>query len=120
MLSELVPAFAGPASQTRCFLHIVNLIAKSLLRQFDAKKVDLDKTDLVDGDDVDLELEDEASSVDEGDCVADEGEGENEDEEDDNEDGWVDESKDLTARELAELKRTTRPVKLALFKVRSL
>ncbi|KAF8546724.1 hypothetical protein OG21DRAFT_1383697, partial [Imleria badia] len=34
-LSDLIPAFTGPKNQTCCFLHIVNLIAKSLLCQFD-------------------------------------------------------------------------------------
>ena len=37
-LEILTPEFAGFASHTQCFLHIVNLVAKSLLRQFDAKK----------------------------------------------------------------------------------
>ncbi|KAG2737548.1 hypothetical protein P692DRAFT_201670425, partial [Suillus brevipes Sb2] len=34
-LAELVPHFSGPSSRTRCFLHIVNLVAKSLIREFD-------------------------------------------------------------------------------------
>ncbi|KAF8548495.1 hypothetical protein OG21DRAFT_1374013, partial [Imleria badia] len=34
VLGELVPAFGGAPSQTRCFLHVVNLIAKSLIHQF--------------------------------------------------------------------------------------
>ena len=37
-LQELIPEFAGSASHTHCFLHIVNLIAKSLICQFNAKK----------------------------------------------------------------------------------
>ena len=41
-LAYRVPMFAGAASQTRCFLHIVNLVAKSLIRQFDVKKRDAD------------------------------------------------------------------------------
>ncbi|KAF8546220.1 hypothetical protein OG21DRAFT_1380027, partial [Imleria badia] len=34
-LAVLADGFAGPASHTRCFLHVVNLIAKSILCQFD-------------------------------------------------------------------------------------
>ncbi|KAG2030876.1 hypothetical protein BDR03DRAFT_819033, partial [Suillus americanus] len=34
-LAELVLHFSGLTSRTRCFLHIVNLIAKSLIREFD-------------------------------------------------------------------------------------
>ncbi|KAI6002355.1 hypothetical protein F5J12DRAFT_702885, partial [Pisolithus orientalis] len=34
-LSNLIPDFGSPASHTHCFLHIVNLIAKSLTCHFD-------------------------------------------------------------------------------------
>lgn len=114
-LSRLAPTFAGPASQTRCFLHIVNLIAKSLLHQFDATSA---------GD----ELEEEESSENElegpGCGVEDFAEDEEENEAEnveagDNDEGWVDESQDLTARDLEELQRTTRPVRAALLKVRT-
>ncbi len=33
--SDDVPSFAGEASCTHCFSHVVNLVAKSLLKQFD-------------------------------------------------------------------------------------
>ncbi|KAF8549262.1 hypothetical protein OG21DRAFT_1368066, partial [Imleria badia] len=33
-LSELVPAFGGAPSQTCCFLHVVNLVVKLLIHQF--------------------------------------------------------------------------------------
>jgi len=38
-LEILAPEFASFASHTQCFLHIVNLVVKSLLHQFDAKKM---------------------------------------------------------------------------------
>ncbi|KAG2088738.1 uncharacterized protein F5147DRAFT_531761, partial [Suillus discolor] len=34
-LEDLLPGFGGAASHTWCFLHTVNLIAKSLLCEFD-------------------------------------------------------------------------------------
>ncbi|RDX45199.1 hypothetical protein OH76DRAFT_1302563, partial [Lentinus brumalis] len=37
-MGVLLPGFEGQFHRTRCFAHIVNLVAKSLLRQFDAKK----------------------------------------------------------------------------------
>ena len=37
-LEGLLPEFAGQASHARCFLHTMNLIAKSLIRQFDVRK----------------------------------------------------------------------------------
>jgi hypothetical protein len=44
MINELVdmlPKFPGAANRCRCFLHIVNLITKSLLKQFDIPKKDI-------------------------------------------------------------------------------
>lgn len=37
-LASIVEQFPGEANQIRCFLHILNLVAKSVLRQFDVKK----------------------------------------------------------------------------------
>jgi hypothetical protein len=37
-LSRVLDNFPGPANQTRCFLHILNLTAKSIIRQFDVPK----------------------------------------------------------------------------------
>jgi hypothetical protein len=37
-LSYLVVAFDGKASQTQCFAYILNLIAKSIIKQFDLPK----------------------------------------------------------------------------------
>lgn len=34
-LGKLPDSFAGSANHTRCFLHIINLVAKHLLRKFD-------------------------------------------------------------------------------------
>ncbi|RDX45346.1 hypothetical protein K466DRAFT_443634, partial [Polyporus arcularius HHB13444] len=34
-LSQLLPEFQGDFSRTRCFLHILNLVAKAMLKQFD-------------------------------------------------------------------------------------
>ena len=48
-LAKLVDHFPGSTNQTRCFLHILNLVVKSIIQKFDiptSKK-------LSDGDDVD-------------------------------------------------------------------
>jgi hypothetical protein len=37
-LSQILPAFGGERSHVRCFLHVVNLIAKAIMRQFDTSK----------------------------------------------------------------------------------
>ena len=39
-LASLLPDFDGPPNRVRCFAHVLNLVAKSLIRQFDA---DIDK-----------------------------------------------------------------------------
>ena len=37
-LAELLPAFPGGANRTRCFTHILNLVVKVILCQFDGAK----------------------------------------------------------------------------------
>ena len=37
-LGETLDKFPGSANQTRCFVHTVNLVAKSILKPFDTKK----------------------------------------------------------------------------------
>lgn len=119
-LAELLEVFGGDFARTRCFLHILNLTAKSLLKQFDVKAVQ-------DAEEVDedvrrlLELAGElkaeekeaaehagGAGVDEGDVV---------DEDDDDDDSWVDEVASLDEDERAEFEEEVRPVKMTLTKV---
>ena len=37
-LTNLLDNFPGPANQTRCFTHVLNLVVKSILWQFDLPK----------------------------------------------------------------------------------
>ena len=110
-LQEIIPEFAGSASHTRCFLHIVNLIAKSLIHQFDAGKM----TAKGDHELAELrrELEEEANY--QGSADSNEAE-----KKVDNDEGWVDEIENMTDKEKTELETSIRPVKLALVKVRGL
>ena len=106
-LETLTPEFAGFASHTQCFLHIVNLVAKSMLRQFDAKKVTIKR---------DSEMAALADELAEEEAIADEIE-DNDDNEVDNVDGWVDEMNSRTDDERIKLEDSMRPVRLALAKV---
>ena len=37
-LADLLDNFPGEANQTKCFTHILNLVARSIIRQFDIAK----------------------------------------------------------------------------------
>lgn len=121
-LEALVPMFGGSASHTHCFLHTVNLVAKSLIHKFDVTKKDADRalergavlTD--DEEEVLNELAELSTNIDceEIETVANDtgshiaG---------DNIEGWVDEVAQLLDDERLELERNIRPIKLVLVKV---
>ena len=122
-LQELIPEFSGSASHTRCFLHIVNLIAKLLIRQFDAKKAgakgdhemaelqrELEEEEAFQGGDIEIDDEDEDDDEDDDELA--------EKKKVDNDEGWVDEAEEMTEKEKDELEKSIQPVKLALVKVR--
>jgi hypothetical protein len=119
MVDELVnrvPQFGCATSHTHCFLHIINLVAKSIICQFDVKKEDLDE--IFDGDTPEIQGFDEHTI---------EGEEELTDSEDhkelqdrllkDNNDGWIDKVELLSEEEHNTLEVTIWPVKLVLAKV---
>jgi hypothetical protein len=111
-LAELLNDFPGESNQTRCFLHILNLVVKSIIKQFDLPKAK--STALLDeatkellelaGD---LALEEAKSRDEEG----------KDDDEDDNEDGWVDERELMSEWEKEELDESVQPLRLLLTKV---
>ena len=119
-LTHLINNFPSPANQTQCFLHVLNLIVKSIIQQFDVSKSK--KTlDSDDEDDIneatkellkltgDMELEEEITA----------GTGDNMDEtDDDNVTGWVDEHEEMTKEELMELWESVQLVRLLLTKVK--
>jgi hypothetical protein len=37
-IANLLDDFPGPANQTRCFAHVLNLVVKSIIKQFDLPK----------------------------------------------------------------------------------
>ena len=120
-LGELIDDFPGAANQTRCFLHILNLVVKSILKQFDLPESKKKKKE-GDHDDYDGNAEMINQAVEEllklaGD-VDNEGELMASDEgEDDNDEGWIDEREEMTENELRELSASIAPVRLLLTKV---
>ncbi|TDL13591.1 hypothetical protein BD410DRAFT_698087, partial [Rickenella mellea] len=43
VLADTITAFPGSANRTRCFAHILNLVAKSIIKLFDVPKSLADK-----------------------------------------------------------------------------
>ena len=116
-LADLVENFPGPIPCTRCFLHIINLVSKTLLKLFDlpkkstedaldnAEKELLDLADSLDSEPLALEM-----------SVSKLGEGDDEPQ-NYNMEGWVDKMQKLLEDEHVELMDEIRPIKLVLVKV---
>jgi hypothetical protein len=125
-LATLIDTFPGAANQTRCFAHILNLVAKSVLRQFEAPKT---KGDKVMGEAArelaavfnELDDEHEAEGSESGGYEAGTSSDGNDDKEDDivddDEDGLPDERDGMEEDELASLDTSVKPIRLVLTKV---
>ena len=86
-LVNLLDDFPGPANQTRCFTHILNLVVKSVIRQFDLPKSKGDRI----LDDAAKELLSLAGNIEfEEDKLARRDGKEGDDEDNDNVEGWID------------------------------
>ena len=125
-LSTLVENFPGAANQTRCFNHILNLVAKSILRQFEVKK----KAGNLNADSEDLdeatralavltqELELDNGPIELPELADDKDEGKEDDEvTEDDKDGLHHERDNMSDDEVAELEECLVPIRLTLSKV---
>lgn len=122
-LEAMLEAFGGDYARTRCFLHILNLTAKSLLKQFDVKVIhNVEEVD----DDVRRLLEMARKlALEDSEGVGDGDSGETRDDEDDeidsdDEESWVDEVASLDDEERGQFEEEVRPVKMTLAKVSQL
>jgi len=119
-LAILIDTFPGTANQTQCFAHILNLVAKSVLRQFEAPKkgkaVGEAAKELaavvneIDGDNDEASDSGTNEGGDECDDVDDEVD-------DDDEDGLPDELDELSEEDLLSVKESVKPIRLVLTKV---
>jgi hypothetical protein len=112
-LALLIEAFPGAANQTRCFLHIINLVAKSVLRQFEspnARHKDLLSNGAKELAALAEELEGSVDEHNGDDGDPDEAENDNEEEGEHGREGMSDE-------EIATLEDGIQPVQLVLAKV---
>jgi hypothetical protein len=60
-LANLIEEFPGAPNRTRCFTHIVNLVAKTVIQQFDLQKKSGSEVDHLEAE---KELQDLAAGVD--------------------------------------------------------
>jgi hypothetical protein len=122
-LAVLIDSFPGAANQTRCFAHILNLVAKSVLRQFEAPKGKDSKKAVDDAakelavifDEMDDDV-DKSEDSEGGDDVDDD----DDDVVDDDEDGLLDERDEMSENELSSLEDSVKPIRLVLTKVSNL
>jgi hypothetical protein len=109
-LGDILEHFPGQPNQTRCFLHILNLVAKTIIKQFDVPKKTGQGTDdidfsvleaLADG----IDLEEHATQL------------ADEEIEMDNEEGWIDEASLLSDEERDRLDTDILPIRRVIVKV---
>ena len=114
-LMDMLLNFSGQANHCHCFLHIVNLVTKTLLKQFDVPKKDAESA----LDNAESELLELAAGIEleEMVTISEAGTGDKDDEENDYEEGWVDEMALLSEEERAALCEKVGPVHLVLVKV---
>jgi hypothetical protein len=101
-LKQVLTIFPGESNQTWCFDHIVNLIAKSIIWQFD---------------EVLWELMVLAGDLDQEELATWEGELSEIDGDDDNVDGWVDKQEEMSKMEQKDLDDNIQPIRRVLVKV---
>lgn len=119
-LATLIDEFTGAANQTRCFTHILNLVARTVLCQFEGpeakggKVLDEAARGLAELSD---ELEDDDDALEAGMEGDEGGNGEEADDVvDDDEDGLQDERKGMTKGERTGLEASMKPVRVVLTK----
>lgn len=118
MIEELDDLLTGYSSlnRTRCFAHILNLVAKALLKQFDVKTED--KTDLNSDERSLLEMATNIETEELTTVQEKGGDDDNDDGDDDVDVEWVDGIEALAHEERTNLEELIRPVKRTLVKVR--
>lgn len=117
MIDELeheLDDFPGAANRTRCFTHILNLVVKSILHQFDVPKAKANEA-LNDATNALLHIADDIE-IEEAEAQAVAGD----DELEDNTEGWVDERALMTEGDRNKLDASVHPVRLVLTKVRTI
>ena len=122
-LEEMLAGFPGCGARSRCFCHIINLVAKALLRQFEppkpkkGKKTNKNEADLAEDDsddpsldEWDKELRELMEDLDFDDELA-------QGQIDDDDEGMWDVNEEIDEASRADMRQRVRPVKTMLLKV---
>ena len=112
-LKDHLEIFPGESHCTWCFDHIVNLVAKSIIQQFDVPKAKGNES----FDDVLRELMVLAEDLDKEELATREGEHSKSKGDEDDTDGWVDEREEMSESERKELDDNIQPIRRVLVKV---
>lgn len=114
-LADLLQDFPGEANRTRCFMHIVNLVAKTLIQQFDIPKAKAD--DMINK--AERELCDLAKDIDIEEMLTENETGPNDTDGDENNnvEGWIDEMELLPTDEREAAWNSIGPIHFLLVKV---
>jgi hypothetical protein len=119
VLPQHIPGFPGAANQTRCFNHIVALVAIRIVRQFDVAKAT--DTDIMDEAERELRELAEGIDIEEAETQRERETRDDDDEDEDiDDDIWHEEREMLSATDRQELDESVRPVRLLLVKVSTL
>ena len=118
-LAGRLEEFPGAANRARCFTHIINLVVKSIMRQFDvpSKKSGAFTDERAEAYHTmagDIEMDELLTQV--------ESENSQEDKDGplhDNDEGWIDERDNMAEEDVDELEDSVRPLRYLLTKVSS-
>jgi hypothetical protein len=118
MIEELaiqLDDFPGSASRVRCFAHILNLVVKTIMRQFDVPDKKMGDV----ADEATRELHRLAGDIEREELLSQSGIGQQDGDvgSKDNVEGWVDERAEMDADELTALDDAVHPVRFLLTKV---
>ncbi len=111
--------FPGAPNRARCFTHILNLVVKSIMHQFELPKKKWYEKDKETYDDLmslagDIEEEELETQCEQEGAQDDE---DNDEPPQDNEEGWIDEREEMDKEELEELEANVGPTRVLLTKV---
>jgi hypothetical protein len=109
-LARTLDDYPGDPNRARCFNHIIALVGKRMIRQFDVPKGGADAA----LDEAEKELRNLAEGIDIEDMLA---KGRQETDEEDDEDDDGDDGDEMDVEDHADLEASTRPIRLVLVKV---